>query len=159
MKKTVKKAANTTAKLNAKAKDTLPAKRKVFSVFSDPVPQEAEVKDTSSTKRKAKAAPPQGLKKQYVKSNLSCKVTFRLPKEAVRSAKAVTLVGDFNNWDLTETKMQRLPNGDFKATLELSRDREYKFKYLIDYSRWENDWSADKYIPNEYGSDDSVVIV
>jgi len=135
MKKTVKKAANTSVKLSAKAKGTSPAKRK------------------------AKPAPSLGIKKEYVKSNLSCRVTFRLPKEAVRDAKAVTLVGDFNNWNTTETKMKRLPNGDFKATLELPRNREYKFRYLIDYTRWENDWCADKYIPNEYGSDDSVVIV
>ncbi len=113
----------------------------------------------SSPKSKAKTAQSKGLKKQYLKSNLSCKVTFRLPKQAVPDAKAVAIVGDFNNWNLAETKMQKLKSGDFKATLELPRNREYKFRYLIDDNRWENDWTADKYTPNEHGSDDSVVIV
>jgi 1,4-alpha-glucan branching enzyme len=85
-------------------------------------------------------------------------VTFRLPKDAAPVADMVTIVGDFNNWDLTETQMKKMKNGDFKATLDLPCDREYRFRYLIDSSQWENDWCADKYIPNEHGSDDSVVI-
>ena len=54
--------------------------------------------------------------------------------------------------------MTRLKSGDFKLTLELPCNKEFKFRYLIDDNRWENDWFADKYIPNEHGSDDSVVI-
>ena len=46
-----------------------------------------------------------------------------------------------------------------KLDLNLESDREYRFKYLIDGDKWENDWNADKYLTNEYGSDDSVVIV
>ncbi|UCH80587.1 MAG: isoamylase early set domain-containing protein [Nitrospiraceae bacterium] len=100
-----------------------------------------------------------GIKKQYLKSNGSCNVTFRLPREAAPDAQVVTIVGDFNNWNLTDNKMKKLKNGDFKVTLKLHRDREYRFKYFIDSSRWENDWCADKYIPNTFGSDDSLVIV
>ncbi len=55
--------------------------------------------------------------------------------------------------------MIKLKSGDFKATLDLSCDREYRFRYLIDSNRWENDWKADKYIPNAFGDDDSVVVV
>ncbi len=29
----------------------------------------------------------------------------------------------------------------------------------LDGERWENDWSADEYVANAYGSDDSVVSV
>jgi hypothetical protein len=100
-----------------------------------------------------------GIKKQYLKSNGSCNVTFRLPKEAAPDAQVVTLVGDFNNWNSTEHPMKKLKNGDFKATLKLHRDKEYRFRYFIDSRRWENDWCADKYVPNTYGSDDSLVIV
>ena len=38
------------------------------------------------------------LKKKYLKKGI-CKVTFRLPKEVAPSASAVSLVGDFNDWD------------------------------------------------------------
>ena len=99
------------------------------------------------------------IKKQYLKSNGSCKVTFRLPKEAAQGARSVTIAGDFNNWDITKTPLKRLKNGEFKLIMELPRNKEYRFKYLIDSKRWENDWHADKYVPNSYGNDDSVVVV
>ena len=99
------------------------------------------------------------LKKRYIKNIPACKVAFRLPKDAAPDARLVTIVGDFNKWNLTETPMKRLKNGDFKVTLELPCNREYSFRYLIDSSRWENDWFADKYVPNPYGCDDSVVVV
>jgi len=108
---------------------------------------------------KRKTSLPKSLKKQYVKNSRSCKVTFRLPKEAAPNAKMVSIVGDFNNWKVTETKMIKLKSGDFKATVELPCNREYSFRYLIDSDSWENDWFADKYIPNQFGSDDSVVVV
>jgi hypothetical protein len=100
-----------------------------------------------------------GFIKQYNKSGSKCKVTFRLPKETAPDAQKVTIVGDFNKWDNFKTPMTRHENGDFIITLNLSSKREYKFKYLIEGNRWENDWRADKYIPNAFGSDDSVVIV
>jgi 1,4-alpha-glucan branching enzyme len=99
------------------------------------------------------------LRKQYLKSGSKCKVTFRLPKEAALDANVVTIVGDFNNWDHNGTRMRKLKSGDFTCTLELPCKREYRFKYLIDSTRWENDWNADKYIPNVFGTDDSVVVI
>lgn len=100
-----------------------------------------------------------GLKKLYLKSGAICKVTFRLPKMAAPEAKSVAIAGDFNNWNSSRTLMKKLKNGDFTATLELPCKKEYRFRYLIDNQRWENDWTADKYLPNDYGSDDSVVVV
>lgn len=113
----------------------------------------AEQRDVPSPQKRE-----QGFVKQYRK-NGECKVTFRLPKEAAQDAQGVTIVGDFNNWDTTATPMTRLKKGGFHITLTLSVEREYRFRYLIDGTRWENDWCADKYIPNDFGSDDSVVIV
>jgi len=113
----------------------------------------------SKTSVKTKTVTVKGLKKQYLKKSSSCKVTFRLPKEAAPTAEMVTVVGDFNDWDLKETKMQKLKSGDFKTTLELPCNSEYRFRYLIDADHWENDWAADKYLPNGYGDDDSVVVI
>ena len=119
---------------------------------------------TKAVKTKTKTKPNnttimQGLKKQYLKAKQICKVTFRLPKEAAPEAEIVTLVGDFNDWNNQKTPMQKLKSGDFKLTLDLECDREYRFKYLINSNRWENDWCADKYTPNEHGGDDSVVVI
>jgi 1,4-alpha-glucan branching enzyme len=99
------------------------------------------------------------IKKHYLKSRPACKVTFKLPKVAVENAARVMIVGEFNNWDAELTQLKKIQSGDFSITLELEKDREYRFRYLIDNTRWENDWHADKYIPNPYGCDDSVVIV
>jgi 1,4-alpha-glucan branching enzyme len=99
------------------------------------------------------------IKKQYLDTTPTCKVTFRLPQKAAPEAQKVTIVGDFNGWDKERTLMGRLESGDFTVTLELKTGNEYKFKYLIDASRWENDWHADKYIPCPHGYDDSVVVV
>lgn len=115
------------------------------------------------TKKKAAKTPKKteekGITKQYLKTRPACRVTFRLPKEAAPKAKFVSVVGDFNNWSITETPLKKLKNGDFKITVTLPCNREYKFRYLIDADRWENDWNADKYVPNCYGGDDSVIVL
>jgi hypothetical protein len=100
-----------------------------------------------------------GIKKQYLETTPTCKVTFRFPNEAAPEAQKVTIVGDFNGWDKERTLMKKLESGDFTVTLELKSGKEYKFKYLVDENRWENDWGADKYIPSPHGYDDSVVVV
>jgi 1,4-alpha-glucan branching enzyme len=99
------------------------------------------------------------LKKQYLKKTRVCKVTFSLPKEAAGPAANAHLVGDFNDWSQSITPMKRLKNGTFRATLALQPNKEYHFRYLVDGHRWENDWNADKYVPNAHGSDDSVVVL
>jgi 1,4-alpha-glucan branching enzyme len=96
------------------------------------------------------------LKKQFLKTKAICKVTFSLP-EAV-PGETVFLVGDFNNWDEAATAMKHQENGSFLATLELDKDREYQFRYLVNGTEWHNDWAADKYLPNPYSGDNSVVV-
>ena len=108
-------------------------------------------------KKSATSTKTNKLKKQYIKSKSLCKITFRLPKEAAQGAKSVTVVGDFNNWHITQTPMKKMKSGDYSLTIELPCNREYNFRYLIDANRWENDWFADKYIPNEFGDENSVV--
>ncbi len=100
------------------------------------------------------------LKKQFLKKQPLCKVTFRLPAEAVETAEKVVLVGDFNEWN-TESgfEMKQLKNGSFKTTISLETGKEYQFRYFIDGEVWENDWEADKYVATPYGEENSVVDV
>lgn len=100
-----------------------------------------------------------GLKKQFLKGRPACKVTFNLPKEAVPNARKVNIVGDFNKWDKEATEMKKLKDGGFSVTIELETNRQYRFKYLVDDSRWENDWNADRYEPNPFGDEDSIVVL
>jgi hypothetical protein len=42
-------------------------------------------------------------------------------------------------------------------TVSIPTGRPYRFRYFLDGERWENDFSADDYTPNPFGSDDSVL--
>ena len=83
-------------------------------------------------------------------------VTFILPVQG--GDETVYLVGDFNSWDERATPLKKLKNGHFTATLELEKGREYQFRYLVNGTEWHNDWHADKYVPNQFGADNSVVV-
>ena len=99
-------------------------------------------------------------KKQYLKSKPICKVTFKLSKEEAQAAQKARIVGDFNEWDLSTSPMKRLKNGDFTCSLNLAKDTQYEFRYLLDDERWENDWKADAYVPSPVAlADNSVVQV
>jgi hypothetical protein len=82
-------------------------------------------------------------------------VTLELPKEA--GATSVAVAGEFNSWSVREHEMRRRDDGSFAITLELLPGRTYCYRYWVDGERWENDWSADAYVPNEYGGDNSMI--
>jgi 1,4-alpha-glucan branching enzyme len=102
-------------------------------------------------------ATPRGLVKQFLKTRPVCKVTFTLPKEAAPEAQTVCLMGEFNGWSPDATPMKRRTDGDFWVSLDLEKGRSYRFRYLIDGWKFENDWQADRYEANPYGGDDSVI--
>lgn len=97
------------------------------------------------------------LKKNYSKSRRSCRVTFDLPPEA--KVKRVALCGEFNDWSSTANTMKLRKDGRFSTTISLPAGRAYRFRYLLDETRWENDWAADGYVPNSFGTEDSLVRV
>lgn len=97
------------------------------------------------------------LKKQYYKDGKLCRVWFYLPAEL--HANQVHLVGDFNDWDETQTPMKKKMDGTFYIALTLETGKSYQYRYLLDGERWENDWEADGYEPNSLGEENSVVKV
>ncbi len=109
---------------------------------------------TNSTKKRNIMS----LKKQFLKSKPICKVTFSLPKEAVKKAKEIRILGDFNNWTWEEGIPMKAKNGNYSAVVDLDKDHEYQFRYVIDNEAWENDWQADAYVPSPFGADNSVVL-
>jgi 1,4-alpha-glucan branching enzyme len=85
------------------------------------------------------------------------RVNFELPSSIW--AERVTLVGDFNDWDTNKDEMrQGRGDGSWRITLVLPVGRQYQFRYLVNGRDWQNDWHADKYAPNQYGTDNSVVV-
>ena len=98
------------------------------------------------------------LKKQYLKTKPVCKVTFTLPRDMTRSASRVSLVGEFNDWNHLSTPMKAQKDASFAVTVNLPRDREYQFRYLLDGALWENDDSADRYVRTEFGDCDNSIV-
>ena len=96
--------------------------------------------------------------KKYLKTKDVCRVRFKLHKKQIGQVDAVTLVGEFNDWDKTGCPMSKLKSGDFSLVMDLEPDRAYQFRYLIDSVRWVNDESADAYLPSPFpGVDNSVI--
>jgi 1,4-alpha-glucan branching enzyme len=81
-------------------------------------------------------------------------VTFQVP--ACAAIRGVSVVGEFNDWSAVDTPMARSAEG-FTAWVWLPVGRTYRFRYLVDDQRWENDWAADSYVANEFGGDDSLI--
>lgn len=115
-------------------------------------------KTRKGKKQKTLSGENTGIQKQYLKNKKVCKVTFRLPNVVAGDAESVCIVGDFNDWNATATPMKKRKNQDYAVTLELRPGREYQYRYLIDGSKWENDWNADKYVKNPFGDSDNSVV-
>ena len=99
------------------------------------------------------------LKKTFSADGKKCKVVFTVKKEAAQGAKSISIAGDFNSWSSTETPLKKAKDGSFSVELDLDAGKEYQFRYLLDGSRWDNDWDADKYIPAPFSSTDNSVVV
>ena len=84
-------------------------------------------------------------------------ITFLLPAEV--HADTVALCGEFNDWSADDTQLERGSDGSWRAIVALKPGRSYRYRYLLDGHRWENDRQADRYVPNALGSTDSVVVV
>jgi 1,4-alpha-glucan branching enzyme len=97
------------------------------------------------------------IRKSYNKSRSSCLVTFTIPKEV--AAEVVHLCGDFNDWSDSEHPLTKRKDGRFSRSISLRAGNEYRFRYLLDRSRWENDGGADAYEANPFGSENSVLRV
>jgi 1,4-alpha-glucan branching enzyme len=94
--------------------------------------------------------------KKFTPKRTACKVTFSYPSANVSTSVAVA--GDFNEWDPAKGEM-KLKGDTYSVTLSLKPSTDYKFKYVVDGSNWENDDAADSTVANEYGTQDSVVSV
>jgi hypothetical protein len=83
------------------------------------------------------------------------RITFTVDPQV--GAQVAAVCGDWNGWSPGADVMRPDGEGGFSLTVELAVGRAYRFRYLLDGHRWENDWAADAYKPNDFGADDSVV--
>jgi 1,4-alpha-glucan branching enzyme len=98
------------------------------------------------------------IKKQALKSKPVSKVSFKISKSQAEGAAAVSVVGEFNNWDQASGTMGRLKDGSFSFSAELPSGREYQFRYVADGTRWFNDEEADGLVPSGMGSEQNSLL-
>lgn len=93
------------------------------------------------------------LTKKFYKTKDEAEVTFEYSCDDVDS---VSLVAEFNDWEpleMTYSKKLKV----YRTKVRLPKDNDFHFRYLINDTEWVNDHEADKYLPNEFGTDNSVV--
>lgn len=153
----------TPAKPDAKETAPIAVKAPVVAEKKIDVAIKKEVKAAAPAETKIpveqSATPVFGIQKDYLTTKNKCMVTFRLPSIAAPDAKSVCIVGEFNGWNMRKNPMKKQKSGDYSITLELERGKEYQYRYLIDQSKWENDWHADKYVKSPLGGCDNSVVL
>jgi 1,4-alpha-glucan branching enzyme len=82
-------------------------------------------------------------------------VTFRMPP--LDDTVELYLCGDFNDWKVKGVPLSQDSDGTWFATIVLDAGKSYRFRYCDNQGRWHNDREADAYLPNDFGSEDSVV--
>ena len=83
------------------------------------------------------------------------KVTFVLPYE--QGQPAVSVVGDFNNWDAAANKLVKRVNGTCSVSVTLAAGKTYRFRYYNADGVWSNDSEADGYEVSEHGSENCLL--
>ena len=93
------------------------------------------------------------LKKKFFKTKNEAEITFEFSAE---KNKSVALVADFNQWEPVKMKFVK-KDKVFRTKVRLPKNEVFHFRYLLDNQQWENDHRADEYMPNPFGSDNSVL--
>ena len=82
------------------------------------------------------------------------KVTFRYHS---KSAKTVSLLGDFNKWDCNKHPMKNNGNGIWSRTIMIQPGK-YEYKFLDD-GEWKVDPQNDQYCLNCFGTYNHMLYV
>jgi hypothetical protein len=82
-------------------------------------------------------------------------VTFRMPP--MDDVVELYLCGDFSGWQVKGIPFILEKDGTWVARLELEAGKSYRFRYHDNQGRWMNDREADGYVPNDFGSEDSIL--
>ena len=91
--------------------------------------------------------------KKYSQDGKKCRVTFKLADDI--NSETAQLYGDFTKW--VGQNMTKPKKGGFSLSITLLSGQKYQFRYLLDGNRWINDPQADAFVPNPFGTEDSVL--
>lgn len=72
-------------------------------------------------------------------------------------AQEVSVTGDFSGWSQEGLRLTKERDGEWRTTLELEPG-EHQYRLRVD-GEWRNNDSAEKRVPNPFGSDNCVLEV
>jgi hypothetical protein len=127
-----------------------PVAPKPAPATAPPLPPSPAQPPSAKAPEKAAVAAPAA--KSTAPQTLSVRFALHRP-----DAKAVSLCGEFNGWSPTATPMKRHDDGHWETTIALAPGR-YEYKLIAD-GEWIPDPAAQRNVPNEHGSLNSVVEV
>jgi 1,4-alpha-glucan branching enzyme len=81
------------------------------------------------------------IKKARPDRNQVVRITFVLPADEPPGA--VSVVGDFNDWNPFANPLRRRPNGTRSAVVSVPANSTIRFRYLAEGGLWFDDDSAD----------------
>jgi 1,4-alpha-glucan branching enzyme len=93
--------------------------------------------------------------KTYYKTKDYCKVKFSFKDD---NAETVQIRGLNSDWQKA-VAMARKKDGSFTADVTLPKDSRHQFKYLVNDTEWLNEPEADSQEPNEFGGNNSVIVL
>ena len=95
------------------------------------------------------------LQKTYFKTKDYCKVKFVC---SCMNAETVEILGLNSDW-ANSIIMKKKKDGTFSCEVSLPKESRHEFKYLVNEKEWINEPEADGQELNEFGSQNSVVII
>lgn len=111
------------------------------------------VKKSSPAKSSKKTTGPRTAAVKKAKTPLPS-IEFKL---VAPDAKAVYLVGEFNDWNASQYRLRRYKDGVYKKKLQMKPGR-YQYLFLVD-GEWLTDPDHLEKTPNPFGSENSVITV
>ena len=98
--------------------------------------------------------------KRFNEKNKKLTVVFYVNRQAAQGAERIDLICEHNGWQAVALKPQK--NGTFRGSITLKvgdqPSYQYKFKYTFADGtvKYDNDWNAERYVPNPFGGENSV---
>jgi 1,4-alpha-glucan branching enzyme len=100
------------------------------------------------------------LSKKYSKDKKVCRISFTLPKEICENFAEVSIVGDFNNWDMHQNKfVNKSSDGSSSIELVVDAGKKFQFRYLCDGQIWLNEPEADGETLTHFGDAKNSILI
>lgn len=95
------------------------------------------------------------VQKTYFKTKDYCKVKFIF---TVENAEIVEILGLNSDWE-NSIVMSKKKDGTFACDVSLPKNSQHEFKYRVNETEWLTEPQADSQHLNEFGSQNSVIII